>query len=53
MNHIAQSEVILCSDLWEHSFYPQYLNDKAKYVDAWWNVVNWSEADARLGKVVK
>ncbi len=50
LNHIAQSSVILCSDLWEHAFYAQYLNDKAKYVDAWWNVVNWSEADARLGK---
>jgi Fe-Mn family superoxide dismutase len=53
LNHIAQSEVILCSDLWEHSWYLQYLNDKAKYVDAWWNVVNWSEADARLGKAIR
>ena len=53
LNHIAQSEVILCSDLWEHAFYAQYLNDKAKYVDSWWNVVNWSEADRRLGKVVR
>jgi superoxide dismutase, Fe-Mn family len=53
LNHIAQSSVILCSDLWEHAFYAQYLNDKAKYVDAWWNVVNWSEADARLGKALR
>ncbi len=50
--HIAHSSIILASDLWEHSWYLQYLNDKAKYVDAWWNVVNWSEADARLGKAV-
>jgi len=53
LNHIAQSEVILCSDGWEHAFYLQYLNDKAKYGEAWWNVVNWSEADARLGKVAR
>ena len=53
LNHIAQSEVILCSDGWEHAFYLQYLNDKAKYGEAWWNVVNWSEADARLGKTIK
>jgi Fe-Mn family superoxide dismutase len=53
LNHLAQSSVILASDLWEHAFYAQYLNDKAKYVDAWWNVVNWSEADARLGKAVR
>ena len=53
LNHIAQSAVIVCSDLWEHSWYLQYLNDKARYVDAWWNVVNWSEADSRLGKAIK
>jgi len=53
LNHIAQSEVILCSDGWEHAFYLQYLNDKAKYGEAWWNVVNWSEVDARLGKVAR
>ncbi|MDG7007999.1 MAG: superoxide dismutase [Nitrososphaerota archaeon] len=53
LNHIAQSTVIIASDLWEHSWYLDYLNDKAKYVDAWWNVVNWSEADSRLGKVSK
>ena len=53
LNHIAQSEAILCSDGWEHAFYLQYLNDKAKYGEAWWNVVNWSEVDARLGKVAR
>ncbi|MDG7002519.1 MAG: Fe-Mn family superoxide dismutase, partial [Nitrososphaerota archaeon] len=53
LNHIAQAHVIVCSDLWEHSFYAQYLNDKARYVEAWWNVINWSEADARFGKVSK
>lgn len=53
LNHIAQSKVILCSDGWEHAWYLQYLNDKAKYGEAWWNVVNWSEADQRLGKVAR
>ena len=52
LNHIAQSSVIIASDLWEHSWYLDYLNDKAKYVEAWWNVVNWSEADSRLSKAL-
>jgi len=53
LNHIAHAEVILCSDAWEHAYYAQYLNDRAKYGEAWWNVVNWSEADSRLGKVLR
>ncbi|KAM7210929.1 superoxide dismutase [Rhypophila decipiens] len=35
-------------DMWEHAYYLQYLNGKAKYVDSIWNVINWKTAESRF-----
>ena len=43
---------ILVLDMWEHAFYLQYKNVKADYVKAWWNVVNWADAQARFTAAV-
>ena len=35
-------------DMWEHAFYLDYLNVKADYVKAVWNIANWENVAERL-----
>ncbi|MCI5825705.1 MAG: superoxide dismutase [Arcanobacterium sp.] len=37
-------------DMWEHAFYLDYLNVKADYVKAVWNIVNWENVSQRLAQ---
>ncbi len=39
-------------DMWEHAFYLDYLNVKADYVKAIWNIANWDDVAKRLDNAV-
>ncbi|NCD15753.1 MAG: superoxide dismutase [Actinobacteria bacterium] len=41
---------LLQLDMWEHAFYLDYLNVKADYVKAFWNIVNWENVAERLAQ---
>ena len=35
---------LLVCDLWEHSYYLDYQNDRGQYIDGFFNVINWDFA---------
>ena len=40
--------IIIALDLWEHSYYLKYKNDRAKYIDAFFKLMCWSTSNERF-----
>ena len=46
----AGKTCILTLDVWEHAYYIDYRNARAKFAEEWWKVVNWDFAAKNFGR---
>lgn len=41
-------KALMTLDVWEHAYYIDYRNQRPKFVDAFWNLVNWDFVNSNL-----
>lgn len=46
---LGQTPLLTC-DVWEHAYYIDYRNARAKYLEAFWHIVNWDFVNNNFNK---
>lgn len=42
---------VLAIDVWEHAYYLKYQNRRPRYIESWWNLIDWQAAEGHYRKL--
>src|SRR5690606_7443176 len=48
---INQDNPLMNIDVWEHAYYLKYKNERPKYIENFWQLVDWSKVEYRLSLI--
>lgn len=51
-NVMPKMPIVMALDVWEHAYYLDYKNDRAKFIDAFWKIVNFEEINNKLESIM-
>jgi len=51
INVLPSFKILMVLDVWEHAYYVDYQNMRPKFIEAFWNIVNWDYANKIYEKI--
>ena len=45
--------IVMVLDVWEHAYYLDYKNERPKFVEAFWNIINWERINKRFEEALE